>query len=228
MARILIAEDESRIASFLTKGLAAAGHTTTVAEDGATAAEIARDADFDLLILDLGLPRMDGHAVLRAIRERGEAMPVIILTARHTVGDKVDGFEGGADDYVTKPFQFEELLARVRARLRDANRAPSDGVGALEVAGMVLDLRSREVEVGGVRVELSSREFTMAETFFRHPDQVLSREQLLSHVWGYDYDPGSNVVEVYVGYLRRKLGAGAIDTVRGAGYRLRSAPADTA
>lgn len=219
MVRILIAEDEPRIASFVLNGLAAAGFTASTVADGETAAALARDEDFDLLVLDLGLPRLDGHQVLRTIRERGERMPVVILTARHDVADKVDGFEAGADDYITKPFEFAELLARIRARLRDPGRAEEDSLAA---GGVVLNLRTRIATVRGTRVELSSREFALAETFLRHPGQVLSREQLLSHVWGYDYDPGSNVVEVYVRYLRRKLGADVIETVRGAGYRLKA------
>jgi DNA-binding response OmpR family regulator len=171
MSRILIAEDEPRLSSFLEKGLRAAGYSTTVCDDGVRCAAMARDDEFDLLVLDIGLPGQDGFAVLRAIRARGEKMPVLILTARDEVIDTVTGLDSGADDYVTKPFVFEELLARVRARLRA-------------------------------------------------PEQ-LSREQLLSHVWGYDFDPGSNVVDVYVGYLRRKLGSERFETVRGMGYRLK-------
>ncbi|MCK9485496.1 MAG: response regulator transcription factor [Dehalococcoidia bacterium] len=219
MTRILVAEDEPRIASFLKKGLEAAGFTTTVVGDGPLAAAAATDADFDLLLLDLGLPGMDGHEVLRQVRARGERLPVIILTARQVTRDKVAGLDAGADDYLTKPFDFEELLARIRARLRTQGEGEPD---ALRVGAVVLDLRSRHAEVNGRRVDLSTREFALAEMFLRHPDQVLSREQLLSHVWGYDYDPGSNVVDVYVGYLRKKLGAHPIQTVRGAGYRLRS------
>ena len=218
MTRILIAEDEPRIVSFLEKGLQANGFATTAADTGALAAAMARDSDFDLLILDLGLPGVDGHHVLREIRQRGERMPVIILTARSGVADAVTGLDGGADDYVTKPFRFEELLARVRARLRDTGGSEPT---VLEAGGVVLDLRTRRATVGGTCVELTGREFTLAETFLRHADHVLSREQLLSHVWGYDFDPGSNVVDVYVRYLRRKLGDGVIETVRGVGYRLR-------
>ncbi|MGH9084222.1 MAG: response regulator transcription factor [Acidimicrobiales bacterium] len=218
MTRILIAEDEPRIVSFLEKGLQANGFATTAADTGTLAAAMARDSDFDLLILDLGLPGVDGHQVLRQIRQRGERMPVIILTARNGVADAVTGLDGGADDYVTKPFRFEELLARVRARLRDTGGSEPT---VLEAGGVVLDLRTRRATVGGTCVELTGREFTLAETFLRHADHVLSREQLLSHVWGYDFDPGSNVVDVYVRYLRRKLGDGVIETVRGVGYRLR-------
>ena len=217
MTRILIAEDEYHIASFLEKGLAANGFTTLVAVDGVTAAATARDAEFELMILDLGLPRRDGLEVLAEMRRRGERMPVIVLTARDAVPDRVAGLELGADDYVTKPFSFEELLAHVRARLRDDRREST----MLRVGGVSLDLRTRRVDVNGRSVELTAREFALTETFMRHPGQVLSREQLLSHVWGYDFDPGSNVVEVYVRYLRRKLGGERIETVRGMGYRFR-------
>ncbi len=218
MNRILIAEDEARLAAFLDKGLRSNGYTTTIVSDGAAASMMARDEDFDLLVLDIGLPGKDGFAVLRDLRAAGQRMPVVILTARDDVTDKVAGLEGGADDYVTKPFKFEELLARVRVRLR-AGRADEDSP-VLRVGGIALDGRSRRVTVDGESLDLTAREFTMLETFLRHPGQVLSREQLLSHVWGYDHDPGSNVVDVYVGYLRRKLGSEAIVTVRGAGYRL--------
>lgn len=217
MNRILIAEDEARIASFLEKGLKANGFTTVTVGDGEEAAAMAVDTDFDLLILDLGLPVVDGVHVLSQIRARGERMPVIILTARDGLTDKVSGLEGGADDYVTKPFKFEELLARVRTRLRDSGKREPH---VLEAAGIILDLRARQAKVDGRSVELSAREFILAEMLFRHPGQVLSREQILSHVWGYDFDPGSNVVDVYVGYLRKKLGQDLIETVRGMGYRL--------
>jgi len=216
MTRILIAEDEPGIASFLEKGFKAAGYTALVVGDGRTAASAARDSDFDLVILDLGLPLLDGHQVLGEVRARGETMPVIILTARGGVADTVAGLEGGADDYVTKPFRFEELLARVKVRLREQGSAEAT---KLAIGDVVLDLRTRRVTVAGNVTELSAREFVMAETFMRHPGQVLSRQQLLSNVWGYDFDPGSNVVDVYVGYLRKKLGKNRIETVRGMGYR---------
>ena len=217
MRRILIVEDEPRIASFLQKGLHAAGFVTEVAEDGELAVHKAGDADFDLVLLDVGLPGRDGFAVLRELRQRGERVPVILLTARDAVPDRVDGLDAGADDYVTKPFSFEELLARVRARLRDAGSETSTTLAA---GGLSLNLLSRTAMVRGRSVELTAQEFGLAEVFLRHPNQVLSREQLLSRVWGYDYDPGSNIVDVYVGYLRRKLGKEAISTVRGMGYRL--------
>lgn len=221
MSRILIAEDEPGIASFLKKGLKSEGFTAFVVEDGLSAVSAARDEDFDLMILDLGLPGLDGHQVLAEVRRKGTRMPVIILTARKGVGDTVASLEGGADDYVTKPFSFNELLARIRVRLR-AGEDRTD-LNVLESGDIRLDLRTRKVGVGGIHVELSAREFALAETLMRHPGQVLSREQLLSHVWGYDFDPGSNIVDVYVGYLRRKLGDGTIETVRGVGYRFQSA-----
>jgi DNA-binding response OmpR family regulator len=218
--RILIAEDEERIASFIEKGLRANGFTTTVASDGHQAIALARSGDFDLLILDLGLPGRDGTDVLRELREWDRQTPVVILTARDGLTDKVAGLEAGADDYVTKPFRFEELLARVRVRLRD-ERAPEPTM--LRAAGSALDLRTRRLLVGERSMELTAREFALAETFFRHAGQVLSREQLLSNVWGYDYDPGSNVVDVYVGYLRKKIGEDRIATIRGMGYQLKAA-----
>ena len=220
MSRILIAEDEARIASFLEKGLSANGFTTDVAPTGEEALVRARRGGYDLLILDLGLPDVEGFEVLRRIRDRGDAVPVIILTARDSARDTVAGLEGGADDYVAKPFRFDELLARVRLRLR-GERAAEPTV--LRVGGASLDLRTRQVMVDGDALDLSAREFALAEVFFRHPGQVLSREQLLSQVWGYDFDPGSNVVDVYVGYLRKKLGRDRIASVRGMGYRLERA-----
>jgi len=220
MNRILIAEDEPRLAAFLEKGLRSNGFVTTTVGDGARAVMMADDGKFDLLVLDLGLPVKDGFTVLQELRAAGRRMPVIILSARDHVHDKVSGLEHGADDYVTKPFRFEELLARVRVRLR------SDGVAeptVLRSGDVTLDLRTRRASVDGRSIELSVREFTMLEVFMRHSGQVLSREQLLSHVWGYDYDPGSNVVDVYVGYLRKKLGRDRIQTVRGMGYLIATA-----
>jgi two-component system, OmpR family, copper resistance phosphate regulon response regulator CusR len=216
-ARILIAEDERGISSFLEGGLRAAGFAPTVVEDGSTALIRARSEEFDLLVLDLGLPTRDGLSVLEELRNNGNRMPVIILTARSGLDDTVAGLDRGADDYVTKPFRFEELLARIRARLREGGSAEEH---ELRAGDAVLDLLRRRARVGERDVELSAREFALAEVFFRNPGQVLSREQLLSLVWGYDRDPGSNVVDVYVGYLRKKLGEGTIETVRGMGYRL--------
>jgi DNA-binding response OmpR family regulator len=217
MSRVLIAEDESRIASFLEKGLRANGFATAVAATGEEALRLASFEDFELLILDLGLPDRDGMDVLRELRSRGQNVPVIILTAREGVRETVSGLEGGADDYMTKPFSFEELLARVRVRLR-GDRSPEETV--LHAGNATLDLRTRRVEANGRAADLSAREFALAEVFFRHPGQVLSREQLLDHVWGYDFDPGSNIVDVYVGYLRKKIGPARIAAVRGMGYKL--------
>ena len=217
MNRILIVEDEPKLVSFLEKGLKANGFTTSVALDGASALAAASPENFDLVILDLGLPDLDGLDVLAQIRGEHGQLPVVILTARDDISDKVTGLDRGADDYVTKPFRFEELLARVRARLR---LSATPEVTVLKMGGVDLDLRSRQAKVEGRAVELSAREFAMLETFMAHPGQVLTREQLLSHVWGYDFDPGSNVVDVYVRYLRRKLGEETIETVRGVGYRM--------
>ena len=217
MTRILVIEDEVRISSFLEKGLTSNGYATSVAATGADGLALARSGEFDLVILDIGLPDTDGFSILKDLRTRDTTLPVIILTARDAVADTVQGLEGGADDYVTKPFRLEELLARIKARLRE-DRSPETGV--LEVGDAKLDLKTRRVSRGGSQIELSAREFALAELFFRHPGQVLTREQLLSNVWGYDYDPGSNIVDVYVGYLRKKLGGDLIKTVRGMGYRL--------
>lgn len=218
MSRILVAEDEKRIAGFIEKGLKAAGFAVTVVADGASAYDHAMAGGQDLLVLDVGLPLMDGFAVLRRLRDADNQMPVIILTARDSVGDTVAGLDGGADDYMPKPFRFEELLARIRLRLRPESKAPETLI--LRYGDLALDLRSHQAAVGTRTVDLSPREFALIKTFLHNPGQVLSREQLLSNVWGYDFDPVSNVVDVYVRYLRNKLGADRIETLRGAGYRL--------
>jgi two-component system, OmpR family, response regulator len=218
MSRILIAEDEVRISSFIQKGLRAHGLSPTVASDGVQALNLARSGEFDLMILDLGMPQLDGFTVLQALRNASSTLPVIILTARDGVEDTVAGLRGGADDYMAKPFRFDELLARVQLRLRTPTSAQPT---VLSHDGITLDLRTRRLHLDGVVADLTAREFALAEIFLSNPGQVLSREQLLSRVWGYDYDPGSNIVETYVRYLRRKLGADRIETVRGMGYRLR-------
>ncbi|ERT07786.1 two-component transcriptional regulatory family protein [Lyngbya aestuarii BL J] len=220
MSRILIAEDEPRIAAFLEKGLKANGFTITVANDGSDALEKALGNQFDLLILDLNLPHQDGFQVLKQLRGQGEQVPIIILTARDDIEDKVAGLEEGADDYVTKPFRFAELLARVRARLRHQTLSPVKEERVLTAGDILLDLYTRQAQVADCPIKLSAKEFQLLETLMRHPEQVMSREQLLDRVWGYDYDPGSNIVDVYVGYLRKKLGGDRIETVRGMGYRL--------
>lgn len=220
MNRILIAEDEEQIASFVDKGLAAAGYTTTVVSDGASAYQYARTGQFDLLILDLGLPLRDGLTVLRQLRAEHVEVPVVILTARDAIPDRVAGLEGGADDYIPKPFAFEELLARVRLRLRDPGKAEPTRIS---YGNLTLDLRTRYAHVDGRQIELTAREFALTMVLLRHPGQVLSREQLLDQVWGLSFDPGSNIVDVYVRNLRRKLGTSRIETVRGMGYRLNTA-----
>jgi DNA-binding response OmpR family regulator len=178
---------------------------------------MAAEPDLDAVVLDLGLPDIDGTEVLRRLRARERAVPVVVLTARGEVGDRVRGLDLGADDYLVKPFAFEELLARLRARLRV--RDHQDPV-ELRVGTVTLNLRTRRAKVGEREVDLSAREFALLEVFLRHPGQVLAREQLLSQVWGLGFDPESNVVDVYVRHLRRKLGDGVITTVRGMGYRL--------
>ncbi|WP_262848882.1 response regulator transcription factor [Mumia quercus] len=221
MSSILLVEDEDRIASFVAKGLRADGFTVTCVADGQTGLDYALTGDFDLVVLDIGLPVLDGFTVLERLAAERPTLPVIVLTARDSVTDTVAALEGGAADYMSKPFRFDELLARVRLRLRTVvARTASDDV--LERDGVRLDLRRRVASVGETEVELSSREFRLAEVFVRNAGQALSREQLLSQVWGYDFDPGSNVVDVYVGYLRKKLGASRITTVRGVGYRFGS------
>ena len=217
MSRVLIVEDEERIASFVRKGLTANGFTTTVVGTGAEAVDYAVTGGFDLMLLDLGLPDTDGFDVLRRLRAMGVDTPVVILTARDGVRDTVTGLEIGADDYVTKPFRFEELLARVRLRMRTERTAD---LTVLHAGGLSLDLRTRRASVDESTVDLTAREFALMELLMRHPGQVLTRQQMLSHVWGYDYDPGSNVVDVFVRALRRKVGAERIVTVRGMGYRL--------
>jgi DNA-binding response OmpR family regulator len=214
--KLLVVEDEERIASFLLKGLRAHGYSVEWAKTGWEALEVAFQPDISLVILDLRLPDLDGLEVLGSLRERGATVPVLVLSARAGVGDRVRGLEFGADDYLAKPFAFEELLARVRARLRPR----AAGVGdVLRVGGISLDLVTRHVTAFGRKVSLSTREFALLQAFATHPRQILSRQELLSMAWGMDFDPQTNLVDVYVGYLRRKLGGPLIETVRGVGYR---------
>ena len=214
--RIVMIEDEARIASFVKSGLESEGFLVEHADDGAADLELVLDTDPDLVILDLIRPRMGGEEVLRRLRGAGKTMPVLILTAKDAIPDRVANLNAGADDYLVKPFSFSELVARIRARLRVADQPTST---VLERNGVTLDLTRREVRVDGRQAELTAREIALLETLMRHAGQVLSHSQLLDLVWGYDHDPGSNVVEVYVGYLRRKLRPDLIETVRGAGYR---------
>lgn len=221
MSRILIVEDEERISSFIAKGLRAAGFAPTVVADGHAGRDYALTGDFELVVLDLGLPGMNGFEILEEVREQRGDLPVLVLTASDSGSDTVSALEGGAADYMVKPFHFAELLARIRLRLRTPAVRPSESpLTELRVGEVRLDLRRRRAFVGDREVELSARELTLAEVLMEHRGRVLSRAQLLSHVWGYDFDPGSNVVDVYVGYLRRKLGADFIRTVRGVGYRV--------
>ena len=218
MSNILVVEDSERIASFIVKGLQSHAYQVTYTPNGEDALKLSAAAEFDLVILDIGLPGIDGFAVLEQLRGSGNEIPVIVLTARDSVDNTVASFEGGADDYMSKPFSFEELLARVRRRISTPGEAVTETT--LSHKDILLDLRTRRVSAAGIDHDLTAREFTMLEFFLRHAGQVLSREQILSRVWGFDHDPGSNVVDVYIRYLRQKLGNDSIQTVRGMGYRL--------
>ena len=219
MSRILIAEDDRGIADFIDRGLTAAGYTCDIAENGVDAFNLARTGAFDLMVLDLGLPEIDGVEVLRQLRAVQEILPVIVLTARTNIEDRVRTLEGGANDYMPKPFQFAELLARIRLRLMD--RSEGDSSHILTRDDLTLDLRTQRVKVGDKWRDVSRREIGLLETLMRNPGEVMSRAQLLSKVWGMDFDPGSNVVDVYIRTLRKKIGSERVETVRGAGYRLR-------
>jgi DNA-binding response OmpR family regulator len=220
--RVLVVEDEPAIADFIERGLRADGYAVEVAGDGIEGERRAVGEDFDLIVLDLMLPGQPGLSVLSAIRRADPLMPVILLTARGEVDDKVAGLDAGATDYVTKPFSFDELTARIRAHLRLPLEAEPT---VLSAGGIELDLLGRRVTRDGALVPLSATEFELLRYFVSRPNQVLSREQLLKGVWGYDFETSTNVVQVYVGYLRRKLGRpgspAPIETVRSAGYRLR-------
>ena len=219
--KILVVEDETAIADFVQRGLEAEGYSVACAGDGPEGERHALSENVDLVVLDLMLPGRDGLTVLDTIRTRKPSLPVIVLTARDAVEDKVAGLDAGATDYVTKPFSFDELTARIRAHLRDPAQREAT---AIDAAGIHVDFLTREVVLSDEAVHLSAREFDLLVYFMRHVDEVLSREQILSSVWGYDFDPGTNVVEVYVGYLRRKLtaagGPARIETLRSVGYRL--------
>ncbi len=220
--RILIVEDERAIADFLSRGLEAEGYAVTCVHDGEEGEALALTGRFDLIVLDLMLPGRPGMDILRSFRETDSETPVILLTAKADISDRVAGLDGGATDYVTKPFAFEELGARIRAHLRRPGQTETT---KLAVGGLELDLLKRKVRREGEEIHLSAREFDLLAYLMRHPGQVMSREQLLSGVWGYDYDPGTNVVGVYIAYLRRKLALedhpDPIETLRSVGYRLR-------
>lgn len=222
--RILAIEDDPAILRMLERGLAAAGHQVLTAESGEDGALLAVDEAVDVVLLDITLPELGGHEVLGRIRARRPELPVLMLTARDDLESKVRALDGGADDYLTKPFAFEELLARIRAMTRRSDQASAT---ALEVGDVRLDLLGRRAWRGERAIELSNREFALLEFLLRHAGQVLSRTQILFGVWEYDADPSSNVVDVYVRYLRRKLGdPSPISTVRGAGYRYDPPPPD--
>jgi DNA-binding response OmpR family regulator len=219
--RVLVVEDEPGIADFIERGLRAEGYDVAVVADGVEAVERALDPDVDLVVLDVMLPGQDGLAVLDAVRPRRPGLPIIALTARGAVADRIAGLDAGATDYVTKPFSFDELAARVRAQLRTPQLPDRT---TLEAAGIRVDLLSRRVTRDGQPVQLSARELDLLAFLLRHPDEVLSRARILAAVWGRDDGAATNVVDVYVGYLRRKLEAtgerAPIETRRSAGYRL--------
>jgi two-component system, OmpR family, copper resistance phosphate regulon response regulator CusR len=222
--RLLLVEDEARVASFIAQGLEGAGYLTEVVGKGAEALARVRAGDhWDLILLDVGLPDMDGFEVLELVRRTDQTTPIIMLTARGDVPSRVKGLDLGADDYLPKPFDFDELVARIRAQLRHDRQQHGS---MLQAGDLTLDLKTRRALRADRTFDLTSREFALLEFFLRHQGQVLTRSQILNGVWGYDFDPGTNIVDVYVGYLRNKLDEpeteSLIETVRGGGYRFRS------
>jgi DNA-binding response OmpR family regulator len=219
--RILLVEDEPGIANFVRQGLTEAGYAVDLAWDGREGLAYARAADYDVLVLDIMLPKMNGLALLQELRRQGDKTPALMLTARDTVNDRVAGLDAGADDYLVKPFAFPELLARVRALLR---RPPLQMGTTLQVGDLFMDTTRREVSRAGQTIDLTPREYAVLEYLMRHPNQVLTRDQIAEHVWNFDFYNESNVVDVYIGYLRRKIDQGQdvslIQTVRGVGYRI--------
>lgn len=219
--RVLIVEDEPGVAGFVEQGLSEAGYAVDVARDGAMGLEYALAYEYDAILLDIMLPKMNGLEALREMRAQRVKSPVLLLTARDEIDDRVRGLDVGADDYLAKPFAFPELLARLRALLR---RPPLQGGSILQMADLEMDVALHEVRRNGQRIELSPREFSLLELLLRHPHQVLTRTQILEHVWNFDFYSDTNVVDVYIGYLRRKIERGfsapLIQTVRGVGYRL--------
>jgi two-component system OmpR family response regulator len=226
--RVLVAEDETRTASMLRRGLAEDGYSVDITADGLEAVWQATEVDYDVIVLDLMLPGIDGFEVCRRLRAANRWAPVLILTARTGVADRVQGLDSGADDYLAKPFSFMELTARLRALIRRGGQARP---AVLTAGSLRLDPATRSAWRGGARLNLSAKEFAVLELFLRHPDEVLTRTMILEHVWDFAYDGGSNVVDQYVGYLRRKIDrpyrVEQLETVRGAGYRLRTDPRPT-
>jgi two-component system, OmpR family, response regulator len=220
--RALVVEDELKMAALIRRGLVEEGYAADVARTGEEALWMARATPYDAIVLDLMLPGRDGLEVCRSLRESGVWSPILMLTARDGVEDKVSGLDSGADDYLSKPFSFAELLARLRALTR---RGPNERPAVIERGSLRLDPATRQAWRGDTEIDLSAKEFSLLETFMRHPGEVLSRYQLLEHAWDYDYENRSNIVDVYVRYLRDKIdrpfGVTQLETVRGAGYRLR-------
>ncbi|NSW56269.1 MAG: response regulator transcription factor [Armatimonadetes bacterium] len=220
--RILVAEDEKKTAGFIRKALEEQGFSVTLAPDGDQAFDLATSESFDVIVLDIMLPGRDGLSILRALRDRHNTVPVLLLTARSELGERVEGLNLGADDYVTKPFFMEELVARVQALMR---RASGEKLSIIRSGDLVVNLITREVKVGERTVELTTREFNLLEYLMRSPGRVYARTQILDHVWGYDFDPNTNLVDVYIQRLRKKLSPEGdqqfIETIRGVGYRFR-------
>ncbi len=220
--RLLVVEDERKVASFIRKGLEEEGYAVDVAPDGRTGLQMALDGVHDLIILDLQLPKLDGISLLAQLRKSGVSTPVLLLTVRAAIEDKVLGLDSGADDYLTKPFAFQELVARIRALLRRQAATPET---VLQVADLELDPSRRTVFRGGKRIDLTTKEFALLDYFMRNPGRVLTRTMIADRVWDYDFDSTTNVIDVYVNYLRKKIDSGReeslIRTVRGVGYMLR-------
>ena len=220
--RVLVVEDDSKIRSFVRKGLEEQGFVVETSADGDQGLLLATSSAFDVVVLDIMLPGRDGLSILRALREQRNTVPVLLLTARSALGERVEGLEQGADDYLTKPFFMEELIARIHALVR---RASGEQLSLLQAGDLLVNLITREVQRGETPIELTKREFNLLELLMRSPGRVFTRTQILEHVWGYDFDPQTNVVDVYIRRVRKKIDPSSeeslIETVRGVGYRLR-------